>query len=124
MLHARDHLLADIAAFGEIDAAELVHVGLVREGIAVAEIEPALRHAERDAMRLVLRGIDQRRAELGRGCGGKVRRQHDAKTERRQPRIGIAQTVSGRAAAVPGGEHAEHFGKVFDDHFRAEFVDI
>ena len=54
MLHARDDFLADIAAFGEIDAAELVHVGLVRKGVAIAEIEAALRHAERDAVRLVL----------------------------------------------------------------------
>ena len=124
MLHARDDFLADIAAFGEIDAAELVHVGLVREGVAVAEIEAALRHAERYAMRLVLPGIDERGAELGRGCGGKMRRQHDAKPERRQPRIGVAETVLGRAAAIPGSEHAEYLGKVFDDHLRAEFVDI
>ena len=53
MLDARHHFLPDIAALGEVDAVELVHVGLVREGIAVNEIEPAARHAERDAMRFV-----------------------------------------------------------------------
>ena len=61
MLHARHHLLADVAALVEIDAVELVHVGLVREGVAVDEIEPAARHAERDAVRLVGGGLDQLR---------------------------------------------------------------
>ena len=96
MLHPRHHLLADIAALGEIDAAELVHVGLVRKGVAVAEIDAAARHAERDAMRFVFARVDERRAELGRRRGGKMRRQHHAQPERRQPRIGIAQAVFGR----------------------------
>ena len=55
---------------------------------------------------------------------GKMRRQHHAQAERRQPRIGIAQAKFCRAAAVPGGEHAEHRGEIFDDHLRAEFVDV
>ena len=124
MLHARHHLLADIAALGEVDAAELVHVGLVGEGVAVAEIEAALRHAERDAVRLVIGGIDQRGAELGRGGRDEMRRQHHAQAERRQARIGKTQALFGRAGAVPGREHAEHRGKVLDHHLRAKFVDI
>ena len=67
MLHARHHLLADIAALVEIDAGELIHVGLVREGIAIDEVEPAARHAKRDAVRLVVCGIDQFGAEIGGG---------------------------------------------------------
>ena len=67
MLHARHDLLADVAALVEIDAAELVHVGLVREGVAVDEVDAAARHAERDAVRLVVGGVDQRRAEIGGG---------------------------------------------------------
>ena len=78
MLHARHHLLADVAALVEIDAAELVHVGLVREGVAVDEIEPAARHAERDAVRLVGGCIHQLGAEIGRRllarCGGSMMR--------------------------------------------------
>ena len=65
MLHARHHFLADIAAFGEIDTAELIHVGLVRKGVAVAEIRAAARNAERDAVRLVFARGDQRGAEFG-----------------------------------------------------------
>ena len=108
MLHARDHLLADIAAFGEIDAAELVHVGLVREGVAVAEIDAALRNAERDAVRLVFARVDEGGAEIGGGVGGKMRRHYHAQTERRQARIGIAEAECGRAPfAVPSREHAE-----------------
>ena len=88
MLDARDHLLADEAALVEVDAAELVHVGLVRKGIAVNEIEAAARHAERDPVRLVGGGLEQLRAEIGRGLGGQVRRQHAAQAQRRQARIG------------------------------------
>ena len=79
MLHARHDLLADIAALVEIDAVELVHVGFVRERVAIDEIESAARHAERDAVRLVGCGIDQRRAEIGGGFarqdrGGRITR--------------------------------------------------
>src|SRR5579883_3438444 len=38
MLHARDHFLADEAALLEVDAAELVHIGFMREGIVVGEV--------------------------------------------------------------------------------------
>ena len=53
VLHARDHLLAHIAALGEIDAVELVHVGLMRIGVTIGEIEPAARDAEGNAVVLV-----------------------------------------------------------------------
>ena len=96
MLHARHHLLADVAALVEIDAGELVHVGLVREGVAVDEVEPAARHAERDAMRLVGVRLDELGAEIGGGLLGEMRRQHDALAERGQPRVGIDQAVFGR----------------------------
>ena len=76
MLDARHHLLADIAAFVEIDAGELVHVGLVRKGVAVDEVEPAARHAERNAVRLVGVRVDELRAEIGGRLGGQMRRQH------------------------------------------------
>ena len=100
VLHARDHLLADEAALVEVDAAELVHVGLVRERIAVDEVEAAARHAERDAVRLVGRGIEQLGAEVGRGLGGQVRRQHAAQPQRRQPRVGDS-TGRSRWRAAP-----------------------
>ena len=87
MLHARHHLLADVAAFVEIDAGELVHVGLVREGVAIDEVEPAARHAQRDAVRLVGRRLEQLCAKVGRRLLGQMRRQHDALAERWQPRV-------------------------------------
>ena len=86
MLHARHHLLADEAALVEVDAVELVHVGLVRERIAIDEVEAAARHAERDAVRLVVRGIDQRGAEIVGGLFRQVRRQHDARAPARAGR--------------------------------------
>jgi hypothetical protein len=36
MLHARDDLLADIAALGEVDAVQLIEQGLMRKGLAEA----------------------------------------------------------------------------------------
>ena len=99
--HARDDLLADEAALVEIDAVKLIHVGLVREGIAVDEVEPAARHAERDAVRFVVRGIDQLRAEIGGGLTGKMRRQHAAQAKLRQPRIGDSDRPTEVCALPP-----------------------
>ena len=52
---------------------ELVHIGLVRKGIAVDEIATAVRNAKRDAMRLVGGFIEMRSAEfeqsLAYDCG-------------------------------------------------------
>ena len=53
MLHARHHFLADVAALGEVDAIDEVQVGVVREGVAIGEIEPAFGHAKRDAAGVV-----------------------------------------------------------------------
>ena len=82
MLDARDHLLADVAALVEIDAAELVHVGLVRKGVAIDEIEAAARHAERDAMRLVVGGstsvAPRSAAASAARCGGSMQRMPSA----------------------------------------------
>ena len=134
VLHARHHLLADIAAFFEIDAGELVHVGFVREGVAVGEIDPATRDAKRDAVRLVFVCLDQRRAKIGSGSSGEMRRQHHAHAERRQPRIGIAQANPVRAAlaqrgraggaAVPSGEHAQNCRQILNDYLGAQLVEV
>ena len=53
VLHARDDLLADVAALVEIDAVQLVHQRLVREGVAPQKILAAFGHAERDAVGVV-----------------------------------------------------------------------
>src|SRR5262245_50991404 len=66
MLDARNHLLADKAAFAEIDPAELIHVGLVGESFAVDEIKSAARDRMRDPMRLVGDGIHPFGSELRR----------------------------------------------------------
>ena len=67
MLHPRHHFLADKAALLEVDAAELIHVGLVRKGVAIGEIDTAMGHAERDPVRVVSGGIGELGAKLGRG---------------------------------------------------------
>ena len=72
-------LLADEAALVEVDAVKLIHVGFVREGVAIDEVGTAARHAKRDPVRLVVVGGDQLRAELGRGfrtvdSGGRMQR--------------------------------------------------
>ncbi len=45
VLHARDDLLPDVAALVEIDAVQEVEVGVVRKGVAIGEIDAALRNA-------------------------------------------------------------------------------
>src|SRR5204863_5179596 len=59
MLHPRHHFLPDIAALVEIDAVQPVHIGLMRERIAIHEVEPAARHAGRDTMRFVGSFVDE-----------------------------------------------------------------
>src|SRR4029079_10152494 len=87
MLDPRNDLLADIAALFEVDGSELVHVCFVRESITVAEVEPAARHTERDAMGFIIVSIGEIGAEIrGRLCR-EVRGQHDARAESRQPRM-------------------------------------
>ncbi len=97
MLHARNDFLADVAALVEIDAAELIHVGFVGKRVAVGEVAAAARHAKRDAVGLVFRGVDQRRAEISGGLG--EMRRDDAQAERRQARVGEAKAVVGGAGS-------------------------
>ena len=56
MLDARDDLLADKAALVEIDAVNEIEIGVVREGLAIGEVDAPLRNAERDAVGLVALG--------------------------------------------------------------------
>ena len=63
VLHPRHHLLADIAALVEIDPVQAVHVGLVRERIAVHEVEAAAGNAAGDPMRIIGGAVDQFRAD-------------------------------------------------------------
>src|SRR5262249_21731465 len=65
LLDARNDLLADIAAFVEIDAVKLVHTGLVWERVAIDEVETATRHAVRDAMGFIVIRTAQPRADIG-----------------------------------------------------------
>jgi len=91
----RHHLLADIAAFVEIDAGELVHVGFVRKSVAIDEIGAAARHAERNAVRSRRPSASVRLApELGGGLGRQLRRQYDAGAETRMARIGRSKPYS------------------------------
>ena len=124
MLHARHHLLADVAALVEIDAGKLVHVGFVREGVTVDEIEPAARHAERDAMGLVGGRIDEFGTEVGGGLLRQMRRQHHPQAKLRQSRIGIDQAVFGVRRAVPHRQHAQHLRQILGDHLGAQLVEI
>ena len=87
MLDARDYLLANKAALVEIDSAELIHVRIVWEGVAIDKIKPAARDRMRDAMRLVGGGLHQFGSELVRCLAREVRCQHAAHAEIRQSRI-------------------------------------
>ncbi len=103
---------------------ELIHVGLMREGITVIEINTALRHAEPDAVRFIGACIDQYRAKLGGRLGATLRRNKSAQPERRQARIGIAQSISCRAAAIPCRNDAQRLRQILDHDLGAQFIDI
>ena len=124
MLHARNHLLADEAALGKIDPAELVHVGLVRKRIAIAEIEPAARDCERNAMRLVRGRIGQLRANPGCRFADAMGREHAAAAQFGQAWVSVAQAVFPPACPVPDGHDAEHIGEILDDHLCAQLVEV
>ncbi len=63
MLHARDDLLADIAALLEADAAGLVEQHVMREGVAELVVGPAFGNAVGDAQGLP-GGWDRRRSAV------------------------------------------------------------
>ena len=122
MLHPRDHLLADEAAFLEIDPMELVHVGFMREGVPIDEIEAAGGHAELDPMRLIGGGIDQLGPERGRRVG-RVGRRDAAQAQFRQAGVRIARAPVRRRSAVPDRHHAGNSGQILDDDLCAQFVE-
>src|SRR5262249_61394718 len=111
LLYSCPLFLPDIPPFGKIAPAEMIHIGFMRKGVAISEINSAARHAERDAVRLIILRAHKRGAKFARRGGGAMRRNHHTKSERRQARIGIGQALFGRAAlgrilAVPDREHA------------------
>ena len=115
-------LLADIAAFGEINAAKLVHISLMRESVAVAEVDAYRRRVPRDAERVVLVRLDERGAEARRRVGSAMRRYHQAQPQRRQTRIGIGKTERRRAASIPSRQNAKNLGQVLNHDARTQLV--
>jgi len=98
--------------------------GLLLSWYAAATYIPLARHALRDAVRLVGLCLEQLRAEVGCGFLGQMRRQHHALAKRRQPRVGVDQTVFGRARAVPDRHDAQHLGQILADRLGAQLVEV
>src|SRR5207245_8958256 len=103
MLHARHYLLADIAAFIEIDAAQPVHVGIVRRRSAIHEVDAAARNAAGDAMRLVGAAVDQVRADKLCDFWREVFRNENAPAETFLARVGEGEIRLDGGLAVPCG---------------------
>ena len=117
MLHARDDLLADEAALGEVDAGELVHVRVMGEGLAEGEVDAALGNAEPDAMGVV--GGFGRFGEIGRHVG--AGRDDAAIAERRKARIGGDDAIEQRGAvATPCGDDDPLLRQVCEVDLRAQ----
>ncbi len=113
MLHARDDLLADEAAFVEIDAVQMVEQRLVRKGIAESIVLAAFRHAEGDAEGVVVLLARGLATEFGGTC---ALRQERTVAERGQPRIRIddGATRLRRLAAPTGRDLARRIGADLD----------
>ena len=123
MLHARHDFLPDVTALVEIDAVQAIHVGLVRERVAIHEVEPAARNAAGDAMGFVGGAVDQ----IGADQVGDLLREflgnEYAPAERGVARIGKRQIGHHGGIAVPGREHAEAVGQVLDRDLGAQPVE-
>src|SRR6516164_10835354 len=124
MLDARNHLLADEAALGKVDAAQLVHVALVRKCIAIDEIKPAARDRERNAMRLVGHRIDELGANPGCRLVRPMRRKHAAPPQLGETWIRVAQAIFGIGRSLPDRHDPEHLREILNDHFCAQLVKI
>ena len=118
MLDARHDFLADIAPLGEIDAAELVHVGLMRVGITINKVEAAARNPERNATCFIDFCVHQRGTEISGGFGGQMRRYEHAQSQSRQARIAIDQAILGRSFTLPDGQYP-NLSENFDETLRA-----
>jgi hypothetical protein len=123
MLHPRHHLLADIAALVEIDAVKPVHVGFVRKGIAIAEVEAAAGNAQRDAVGLVGRTVDHLRSDQVSGFLRQLFGEEYAKAKPGIARIGEGEIRFHRSLAVPCREHAETTGEIFDRDIGAQPIE-
>ena len=123
MLHARHHFLSDIASLVEIDSVQAVHVGFVRERVAINEVEAAARRADGNPMRVIAGAVDQLRADQPRELLRKLLRHQDPPAERRVTRVGERQIGFHGGLAVPRRHHAETVGQVLDRDLGAQLVE-
>lgn len=86
MLHARDHLLADEAALGEVDSVQLIEQGLVGKGLAEAVVQPTFRDAEPDAHGVVVLLRPGRAAKVAHV---RASSKQNANPEFGEPRVGV-----------------------------------
>ena len=113
VLHAGDDLLADVAALVEIDAVQLVHESLMREGFAERKILAAFRHPERNPVGVV--SLSRRRAQV-RGLRGD---REGAPTKGREPRIIRGNGIDRRRAVAPAGDDHDRVRQLGGRHLRA-----
>src|SRR5690242_19282066 len=95
VLHAAHHLLADKAALGKGHAVELIEIGIVWEGIAKGVVLAALGHPQRDAMRMVVLGLNLQSPARADEVGRQRRLGQGAQSERSEPRIGEYEAAGG-----------------------------
>ena len=117
MLHARNDFLPDIAAFREIDPVQKVHIRFMRKGVAIGEVDPALRHAGANAQRVV---------PFAFGAGGNFSRfrqrpkpDGSARIARQRQRFGLR-----RFDGLRKGDRLDVAAAIMDGHFRTQLVEI
>src|SRR6185437_9882607 len=123
MLHPRHNFLADITALVEIDTGEAVHIGFVREGIAIDEVETAAGRAYSNAVRLIGGAVDQLGTDQIGGLPREFGGNENAKAEIGVTWIGEGEIWLQCDIAIPYGEYAEAVGKVFDSDVGAQPVE-
>ena len=120
MLHARDDFLADIAALAEIEPAEIVHVGVMREGVAKGEVAPDLGDTQTDAVGVIGRLVHFIRARTGeRGFFGEDR----APAERGEAGVGEDDAIDRRRLSAPERHDLARRALIGDRHLGAQPIE-
>jgi hypothetical protein len=115
VLHARDDLLADVAALVEVDSVQLIHEGFVRKGVAEAKILRPFRHAKSDAMSVVDGRVDVR-PQFAEGHDGAPSEFGKAWI------VGSKRKLVRPAAPAPADDNGPRVGEVGDGGLGAQLV--
>ena len=102
---------------------QAIHVGFVRERVAIDEIHATARRAAGDAVRFIGIALADLRADRGCGFVDQIVRHEQPPAELRIARVFKGEIRLHRRHTIPHREHADLRRDVFDSHFRPQLVE-